>query len=184
MLFLSLTFNNNNRFTNMAKQNQETQTQEPGSLGSNPQPLTNFKYSNRVQLKSLFLNRNDGGAEFIGQTVVVGGWVKSSKEVEISSPPPPPSSTAAENEAPAKDVSCVEIFQSRIPLIRNIMEVLGGNSYVSRKKLRDSPIPKPLPPKSSTAYLLLTDGSCVATLQVLASLYSVLCLHTIHSAYV
>ncbi|CAL5195422.1 unnamed protein product [Lathyrus oleraceus] len=150
----------------MAKQNQETQTQEPGSLGSNPQPLTNFKYSNRVQLKSLFLNRNDGGAEFIGQTVVVGGWVKSSKEVEISSPPPPPSSTAAENEAPAKDVSCVEIFQSRIPLIRNIMEVLGGNSYVSRKKLRDSPIPTPLPPKSSTAYLLLTDGSCVATLQV------------------
>ncbi|CAK8560096.1 unnamed protein product [Lathyrus sativus] len=151
----------------MAKQNQETQTQQPGSLGSNSQPLTNFKYSNRVQLKSLFLNRNDGGAEFIGQTVVVGGWVKSSKEVEISSPPPPPSSAAAENEAPAKDVSCVEIFQSRIPLLRNIMEVLGGNNYVSRKKLRDSPIPtKPLPPKSSTAYLLLTDGSCVATLQV------------------
>ncbi|KAL5062977.1 hypothetical protein RYX36_024714 [Vicia faba] len=150
----------------MAKQNQETQTQEPGSLGSKSQPLSNFKYSNRVQLKSIFLNRTDGGAEFIGQTVVVGGWVKSSKEVEKSSPPPPPSTPAPENETPAKDISCVEIFQSRIPLIRNIMEVLGGSSYVSRKKLRDSPIPKPLPPKSSTAYLLLTDGSCVATLQV------------------
>lgn len=158
----------------MAKQNQktQTQTQEPGSLGSNSQPLSNFKYSNRVQLKSLFLNRTDGGAEFIGQTVVVGGWVKSSKELEKSSPSPPPSSPAPENEAPCKDVSCVEIFQSRIPLIRNIMEVLGGSSYVSRKKLRDSPITKHLPPKSSTAFLLLTDGSCVATLQVLPFLQS------------
>jgi asparaginyl-tRNA synthetase len=52
------------------------------------------------------------------------------------------------------------------------MEVLGGSGYVSRKKLRDSSIPKPLPPKSSTVYLLLTDGSCVSTLQVRFSLYS------------
>lgn len=168
----------------MSKQTQ-TQNKEPGSVGPNSQPLSNFNYSNRVQLKSLFLDRTDGWAELIGQRVVVGGWVKSSKEVEKSSPPPPPPSVTTEYETQAKDVSCVEILQSRIPLIRNIMEVLGGSSSVYRKKLRDTPIAKhlpPPPPKSSTVYLLLTDGSCVATLQVrssfnFSSLSSVLGLH-------
>ncbi|GAU37304.1 hypothetical protein TSUD_354600 [Trifolium subterraneum] len=154
----------------MAKQNQtETQTKEPGSVEQNSQhltPLSPFKYSNRVQLKTLLLDRTDAGSELAGQRVVIGGWVKSSKEVEKSSPLPPPPLTADDETIPARDVSCVEILQSRIPLIRNIMEVLGGSGYVSRKKLRDSSIPKPLPPKSSTVYLLLTDGSCVATLQV------------------
>ncbi|KAJ1427888.1 Aminoacyl-tRNA synthetase, class II [Sesbania bispinosa] len=131
-------------------------TQEAGS----PSP---FKYSNRVQLKTL-LDRPHGGVELLGQRVVVGGWVKSSKEVEKSSPPPPLTDDGVD-ETTKKDVSCVEILQSRIPLLRNILDVFGGGGHVPRKK-RDSVPHKPLPPKPSTAYLLLTDGSCVATLQV------------------
>lgn len=150
----------------MAKETQ-TQTQEPGSVALDSRTLTPFKYSNRVQLKSILLERSDHGAELVGQRVVVGGWVKSSKEVEKSSPPPP---LTTEDETRRKDVTCVEILQSRIPLIRNLLDVFGGSGYAARKK-RDFASPhKPLPPKSSIAYLLLTDGSCVPTLQVRASL--------------
>lgn len=112
----------------------------------------------------------------MGQRVVVGGWVKSSREVEKLSPPPPPFKTEEEavvdhhRETQKKDVSCVEILQSRIPLIRSILDVFGGSGYYAtrvKKQQRDSVAsPKPLPPKPSTAYLLLTDGSCVPTLQV------------------
>lgn len=126
------------------------------ALESGSARLAPFKYSDRVQLKVLL----DGGAELAGQRVVVGGWVKSSKEVEKSAPPPP-----LTDETKTEDVSCVEIIQSRIPLIRNILEVFGGSGYAARKK-RDPVPPKPMLPKPSIAYLLLTDGSCVATLQV------------------
>ncbi|XP_057451396.1 asparagine--tRNA ligase, cytoplasmic 2 [Lotus japonicus] len=126
------------------------------ALESGSARLAPFKYSDRVQLKVLL----DGGAELAGKRVVVGGWVKSSKEVEKSAPPPP-----LTDETKTEDVSCVEIIQSRIPLIRNILEVFGGSGYAARKK-RDPVPPKPMLPKPSIAYLLLTDGSCVATLQV------------------
>ncbi|KAH0636439.1 hypothetical protein KY289_036354 [Solanum tuberosum] len=38
------------------------------------------KYTKRVMLKTL-LGRSDGGVGLIGQRVVIGGWVKSSREI-------------------------------------------------------------------------------------------------------
>lgn len=129
------------------------------------QHVTPFKYSNRVLLKTLF-KKADGGIGFTGQRVVVGGWVKSSKEFKKSSPPPALADDGFD-EIRNKDVSCVEILQSRIPLIRSIFEVLGGIGHAPRKKL-ESKTPKASPlPQPSTVFLLLTDGSCVASLQVL-----------------
>jgi len=127
-------------------------------------------YSSRVQIKTLL----DQLKITVGQRVIVGGWVKSAKEVEK----PATSSAVVNNhseygvagQARSKDVSCVEILQSRIPLIRSILDVFGGSGYVQRKK-RESLVTEPnhaklLPPKASVAYLLLTDGSCVPSLQV------------------
>ncbi|XP_061370919.1 asparagine--tRNA ligase, cytoplasmic 2 [Gastrolobium bilobum] len=123
-----------------------------------------FKYSNRVLLKTLFERRD----ELIGQRVIVGGWVKSSKEVQKPLTPPttPPLVDDTDDDKKTKDVSCVEILQSRIPFIRNIFDVFGGSGYNTSRKKRDSVPPKPVPPKPTIAYLQLTDGSCVASLQV------------------
>ncbi|KAG4951494.1 hypothetical protein JHK84_044857 [Glycine max] len=123
-------------------------------------------YSGRVQLKEL-LDRSEAA---VGQRVVVGGWVKSAKEVEKTAPPPSIATTddTAREGGKGKDVSCVEILQSRIPLIRSILDVFGGGGYGQRKKRENvtAPNDKVLPPKASTAYLLLTDGSCAPSLQV------------------
>ncbi|KAI4354191.1 hypothetical protein L6164_003083 [Bauhinia variegata] len=124
---------------------------------------TPFKFSNRVLLKTI-LERGDGGMELVNQRVVIGGWVKSSKEVTKSSLPPKLSEDGYE-ENKTKDVTCVEILQSRIPLIRTLIRVFGGSVNAPSKKA-ESVVPKPLPPQPSTVYLLLTDGSSVATLQV------------------
>lgn len=93
---------------------------------------------------------------------MVGGWVKSSKEVRKDIPAPAP---LAEVEAPeAKDVKCGEIMRTRIPLFRSIMRAFGGGHYTVRDKI-DSVVPKQLPP--SFSILQVSDGSTVATLQVL-----------------
>ncbi|KAG5042835.1 hypothetical protein JHK87_006750 [Glycine soja] len=127
-------------------------------------------YSGRVQLKALL----DRPESVVGRHVIVGGWVKSAKEVEKKAAAPPSFATATEETTDAgeggkgKDVSCVEILQSRIPLLRSLLDVFGGGGYVQRKKRENVIVPnhKVLPPKASTAYLLLTDGSCVPSLQV------------------
>ncbi|RDX80328.1 Asparagine--tRNA ligase, cytoplasmic 2, partial [Mucuna pruriens] len=124
-----------------------------------------FAYSTRVPLKAL-MDRPEAAA---GQRVVVGGWVKSGKEVEKSAPPPTLTDDAAGDRGRSKDVSCVEMLQSRVPLIRSILDVFGGSGYGQRKKREPVSVPhhpKVLLPKASTAYLLLTDGSCVPSLQV------------------
>ncbi|KAF7825872.1 asparagine--tRNA ligase, cytoplasmic 2 [Senna tora] len=129
--------------------------------------LFNYSYSNRVLLKTL-MERSDGGLQFVGQRIVIGGWVKSSKEVRKPSPPPPQLADDHRvdgGETKHKDVSCVEMLQSRIPFIRSILEVFGGSAYPPRKKQEYGP-PKPTPPLPSTVYLLVTDGSTVASLQV------------------
>ncbi|XP_028777332.1 asparagine--tRNA ligase, cytoplasmic 2-like [Neltuma alba] len=125
--------------------------------------LTPFKYSNRVLLKTL-LERADQRPELIGQRVVIGGWVKSSQEVKKSSPIT--SSLHGDkkaDESKTKDVTCVEIIQSKIPLIRSILEAFGGSGGC---KKNESVTPKPTPPQPSTVYLMVTDGSSVASLQV------------------
>ncbi|KAI9120005.1 hypothetical protein K1719_008974 [Acacia pycnantha] len=129
-------------------------------------PLTPFKYSNRVLLKTL-MERADERPELIGQRVVIGGWVKSSKEERKSSPIAPSLHQSDKNVDPSKtkDVTCVEIIQSKIPLIRSILEVFCRTGYSPRKK--DEPVtPKPTPPLPSTVYLMVGDGSGVASLQV------------------
>ncbi|KAE9600820.1 putative asparagine--tRNA ligase [Lupinus albus] len=120
---------------------------------------------NRVLIKTLLHHEHDGAASFVGQRVLVGGWVKSSKEVKKPSIPLV-MDNGFDHEIKNKDVSCVEILQSRIPLVRSIFHVLGGKSYVPRKKLEHSHPLKPMIPQPSTVYLLLTDGSCVSSLQV------------------
>lgn len=149
-------------------------------------PMTpTWKYSNRVLLKTI-IESGDGGLGLVNERVVIGGWVKSSKEVKkepVAVPPPSsdvhgasaaasgpkPKATETETETEKeKDVSCVEILQSRIPFFRTIIKVLGGTSGVAnnvpiREKL-EALVPKPPPP--STVFLQVSDGSCVSSLQV------------------
>ncbi|KAK4268196.1 hypothetical protein QN277_024882 [Acacia crassicarpa] len=129
-------------------------------------PLAPFNYSNRVLLKTI-MERADERSELIGQRVVIGGWVKSSKEEKKSSPIAPSLHQSDKKVDPSKtkDVTSVEIIQSKIPLIRSILEVFGRTGYAPRKK--DEPVtPKPTPPQPSTVYLMVADGSGVASLQV------------------
>ncbi|KAL2488242.1 Asparagine--tRNA ligase [Forsythia ovata] len=123
-------------------------------------PLALSKYSRRVFLKSV-LGQSDGGVGFIGRRVVVGGWVKSSREVRKE--PITPAVEVAPDAGGHKDVTCVEILQSRLPFFRSILKVLGGGEQRIRDKL-DSILPKP--PQPSIAILQISDGSCVPSLQV------------------
>ncbi|XAR58774.1 Asparagine--tRNA ligase [Bertholletia excelsa] len=115
------------------------------------------KYSKRVILKTI-LERSDRGSGLAGERVVIGGWVKSSKEVK----------NAAESPAPApaaKDAGGEEIIRTRIPLFRSIIRVFGRGSRPVREDAGQN-VPK-LPPSPSTAIMVVSDGSSVASLQVL-----------------
>ncbi|KAF7121451.1 hypothetical protein RHSIM_Rhsim13G0052000 [Rhododendron simsii] len=132
----------------MASQQAATETVAPLS-----------KYSKRVILKTVL----EGGTGLVGQKIVIGGWVKSSNEVRKEPLQPP--AVAGDTPAAAKDVTCVEILQTRIPFFRSIMKVLGGNPSPGRGKLES--IVQQLPPPPSVAVLQVSDGSCVPSLQVL-----------------
>lgn len=133
---------------------EKAQTEMPPAL---------FKCSKRVILKDI-VGRNDGGAGLVGQRVVIGGWVKSSREIKKDPPAKPPVTVDTHAAAP-KDVSCVEVIQSRIPFFRSIFKVLGGGDHRTRDKL-DSVAPKsPQPPQPSISILQISDGSCVPSLQ-------------------
>ncbi|KAL8258956.1 hypothetical protein R6Q59_026909 [Mikania micrantha] len=131
---------------------------------SAPIPVDLSKYSKRVLLKTI-LDRGDGGLGLIDQRVVVGGWVKSSRELRKDPPPAtqPPVGGDAKESTGGKDVKCVEVFQSRIPFLRTIIKVFGGNTAHTKEKL-DSILPKSSAP--SVSNLLISDGSCVLSLQV------------------
>lgn len=118
------------------------------------------KYTKRVMLKTL-LGRSDGGVGLIGQRVVIGGWVKSSAEIRIQTATPPP--VPAQVVSP-KDVTCSEVLQSRIPLLRSIMKVFGAGEHRVREKI-NVVIQKPTP-QPSVSILQVSDGSCVPSLQV------------------
>ncbi|KAL8215107.1 hypothetical protein R6Q57_004556 [Mikania cordata] len=131
---------------------------------STPIPVDLSKYSKRVLLKTI-LDRGDGGLGLIYQRVVVGGWVKSSRELRKDPPPATqhPVGGDAKESTGGKDVKCVEVFQSRIPFLRTIIKVFGGNTAHTKEKL-DSILPKSAAP--SVSNLLISDGSCVLSLQV------------------
>ncbi|KAJ6333997.1 hypothetical protein OIU78_010994 [Salix suchowensis] len=147
-----------------ASQEPNTPPQEPETTAPSNLPS---KYSDRVVMKTI-LEPSDGRGRLAGDRVVVGGWVKSSKQgnKEAAVPEPQKQTTEASNVSPRhKDVSCVEIFQTKIPIFRSIAKIFGGggSSHPVREKLEPA-IPGPPPP--SVAYLLVSDGSCVASLKV------------------
>lgn len=132
--------------------------------------VTASSYTNRVVLKAL-VGRSDGGLALVGKRVVIGGWVKSSKEVKKEQPPPvaitPASLPRAGGEAAGhRDVSCTEIIQSRITIFRKIINALSGATSVPVREKTDVAVQKPTPPSPSTLYFLINDGSCVSSLQV------------------
>ncbi|KAE8685862.1 hypothetical protein F3Y22_tig00111088pilonHSYRG00035 [Hibiscus syriacus] len=136
------------------------ESQEQKAAGSN---LTPSMYSNRVMLKTVLESSDGGDMGLVGKTVVVGGWVKSSKEVKNHPAPLPPDASPASPER--KGLPCLEILESRIPCFRTIIRILcGPDSSPSVREKLESLIPKPSP--SSTLFLLINDGSCVSTLQV------------------
>ncbi|KAK8674345.1 hypothetical protein V6N13_112637 [Hibiscus sabdariffa] len=138
------------------------ESQEPKATGST---LTPSMYSNRVMLKTI-LESSDGEIGLLGKTVVVGGWVKSSKLVKNEPVPLPPEAADASPASPErKGLTCLEILESRIPCFRTIIRILCGHaSSPSVREKLESLIPKPSP--SSTLFLLINDGSCISTLQV------------------
>lgn len=136
-------------------------TKMESERAQNEMQVTLFKYSKRVILKDI-VGRDDGGAGLLGQRVVIGGWVKSSREIKKDPPLKPPSTVDTDPVGP-NDVSCVEVIQSRIPFLRSIFKVLGGGDHRIRDKL-DSVTPKP--PQPSISVLQISDGSCVPSLRV------------------
>lgn len=120
------------------------------------------KYSKRVILKDI-VGRSDGGVSLVGQRVVIGGWVKSSRDVKKEDPPVQPPPVEPTNVVSPKGISCVEVLQSRIPFVRSIIKVFGVGDHRLREKL-DAVVIKP--PQHSIAFLQVNDGSCASNLQV------------------
>lgn len=89
----------------------------------------------------------------------MGGWVKSSREFRKETPQP--AATAAPGGGP-KDVSCVEVLQTKLPFFRSILKAFGGEQRIREKF--DSILPKP--PQPSISILQISDGSCVPSLLV------------------
>ncbi|XP_076915199.1 asparagine--tRNA ligase, cytoplasmic 2-like [Bidens hawaiensis] len=130
-----------------------------------PIPVDLSKYSKRVLLKTI-MDRGDGVLWLIDQRVVVGGWVKSSREMRKDPVPgaQPPAGGDAKAVDGGKDVKCVEVFQSRIPFLRSIIKVFSGNVVHTKEKL-ETVFPKQATP--SVSILQINDGSSVISLQVM-----------------
>ncbi|CAM8930394.1 unnamed protein product [Rhodiola kirilowii] len=124
------------------------------------------RYSMKVPLRSI-LCREDGGLGLFGAEVVIGGWVKSAKEIKNESEfvaPLRPGKAEMEfgtGKTIGKDVSCVEIFQGKIPFLKSLMRVFGGGNEALREHVMFKP------PMPSVVVLQISDGSCVGSLQVL-----------------
>ncbi|TYG60917.1 hypothetical protein ES288_D07G106100v1 [Gossypium darwinii] len=133
-------------------------------------PLIPLEYSNRVMLKTI-LECGDDQIGLFGKTVVVGGWVKSSKEVKrepVAAALKPPTAAEAFPPSPGrKELSCVEVVQSRIPFFKKIIRVFGvsSDSYPGVRE-KFEPVPKPPPPPPSKFFLQISDGSSISSLMV------------------
>jgi len=127
--------------------------------------IPNSKYTRRLVLKTL-LERSDGGLEFVGERIVIGGWVKSSKEIRKEPPPQPEPEPQAQSGH--KDLTCNEILQTRVPILRAFMKIFGmGGRSGKKEKEVDSGIEQRVQhPVESTVILQVSDGSCVPALQV------------------
>ncbi|KAL9228372.1 hypothetical protein vseg_003961 [Gypsophila vaccaria] len=150
----------------MALQPHEQQQQQQPPPPPKPQ-VENSKYTKRVVLKAL-LGREDGGTGLINERVVVGGWVKSAKEVRKQ----PTILAKPENDQQpeptgSKDVTCAELLQTRMPIFRSFMKLFGVGGSNGGKDSVLSLAQKVQHPVVSTMTLQVSDGSCVASLQVI-----------------
>ncbi|KAG9154347.1 hypothetical protein Leryth_000796 [Lithospermum erythrorhizon] len=122
-------------------------------------PLALMNFSKRVMLKNV-VAQSDGGISLVGQRLVIGGWVKSSRELKKEPLQPP---VVIDNVVEPKVVSCAEVLQSRIPFFKSIIKVFGGGDHHIRNKL--TAVVKQ--PQLYTSILQINDGSCIPNLQVL-----------------
>ncbi|KAK1353090.1 Asparagine--tRNA ligase, cytoplasmic 2 [Heracleum sosnowskyi] len=141
----------------MASDEHEDLVDQPEHLAEAKVPVTlPSTYSGRIILKTILNN----GLGLVGERLVIGGWVKSSKEVRKVRPE---TLELPSNVGTPTDVTCVEAIQSRIPFLRSIIKVFGGHCTNVHDKL-DPFITKP--PQPSMLYLRISDGSCLQSLQV------------------
>lgn len=111
----------------------------------------------RSPIKSIVGPRN-GDLQFIGQRVLVGGWVKSfhvrpKKEVAVDS---------GGADVAQRDLKCAEALFLRFPLFRCIVKVLNHGVHPVEEKL-EAVMEKKM---EGIAYIRINDGSCVNNLQV------------------
>ncbi|KAL2932743.1 Asparagine--tRNA ligase cytoplasmic 2 [Bienertia sinuspersici] len=124
-------------------------------------PMSN--YSKRVVLKTL-LSREDRGLGLVGERIVIGGWVKSSKEVRKQ--PSPSFQPDTEGPKPGKkDVTCTEILQNRVPIFRTFLKLFGVGNHVD-KHSSENLTERVQHPVISSVILQVSDGSCISSLQV------------------
>jgi len=138
---------------------------EAPKMASPPKPqIPNSKYTKRVVLKTL-LERSDGGLGLVGERIVIGGWVKSSKEIRKEPPPQPEPEPQAQSGH--KDLTCNEILQTRVPILWAFMKIFGMGSWKKKENEVESGIEQRVQhPIGSTVILQVSDGSCVPTFQV------------------
>ncbi|XP_058093506.1 asparagine--tRNA ligase, cytoplasmic 2 [Magnolia sinica] len=118
------------------------------------------KYSKRILLKTI-LGRSDRGLGLVGERIIICGWVKSSKETGGNIP----AGAAGRTVTVAEDVTCKEIIGSRIPhFLQSIVRVFVGDRVRPHGKPTEINIPVKNVP--TVTYLLLNDGSCISSLQV------------------
>ncbi|KAK8686296.1 hypothetical protein V6N13_125323 [Hibiscus sabdariffa] len=96
--------------------------------------------------------------------------MKSSKEVKRKSVAVPLKTLVATQAFLAspgpKDVNCVEMVQSQIPIFKTIIRGISGSiSYPYVREMLEPSIPKP--PHPSKFYLQINDGSCASSIMVL-----------------
>ncbi|KAI7743944.1 hypothetical protein M8C21_008518 [Ambrosia artemisiifolia] len=103
----------------------------------------------------MIMEREDGGLGLVDQRVVVGGWVKFSREVRKDFMHM--SGGGAKEDA---DVKCGEVFRSKIPFLRSFMQVFGGNNAQAKEKVGSKPT-------HSISLLNISDGSSVTSLQIM-----------------
>ncbi|CAH9074568.1 unnamed protein product [Cuscuta europaea] len=92
------------------------------------------KYTYRLVLKTIF-QRDDGGVGLFGERVVIGGWVKSSKELKV------------------KEKSDPDMQNLSPPLYYSMLEVNDGSSVKNLQVLVDSNLESP--------YKVMPTGTCI-----------------------
>ncbi|KAF2284590.1 hypothetical protein GH714_027383 [Hevea brasiliensis] len=157
----------------LASQKSNKPSEEPETIPLETEPSTplipSSKYSNRVVLRTI-IERSDGGVGLVGETMVIGGWVKSSREVRKD---PPPQLQSEDNDGivvrPGLKKSLHGYSSKSVPIFSSTSNIFGGSgNYPARAKLQPAPskrvaTSKPPPPILN---LLVSDGSCVDSLQV------------------